>query len=1538
MRVALIGKNKFLKVALPEIPEGSYWISDKKNADDIEKKLINIEAKNGKWQIVTNRLVKLINPNAISISNDNVIVKRQEELIIDKIELEEYRTYAIAIGDIQNIFFIYCYPLIEDNFIHISIDKNIKEILIGKSEKNHIVYKNNLVSNTHTRLILYNDNWILENIDKKYGTVVNGEIINNKSKLLHNGDTIFIMGLKMIVMRNSIFINNPLNKLSYDQKAFSPIIAKTINIFTDTKDEEEDNFDEKPFYSNNDYFSKAPRLTKIIKKENIKIDPPPSIDSNEETPAILVLGSTLSMGLIMLLSSSRALMGSMNGTASRKEIAIEIIVAIVMLIAMILFPILNLKYEKNKKIKHEEKRQKRYRKYIDSKIAQIDQAMISQRKILLDNFVPIEECKRIILNKEPRLWERNIEDFDFLTVRLGIGNIPLEADINYPEDSFKMEDDNLIDILHDVTNKSKILQGAPIVYSIAEKNISAIISKSDENSMNMIKSILIQLVTFHSYEDLKLVFFVSDKNKWEFAKMLPHIWNDSKEIRFFADEYTDIERIGKYLEEDLKNRINSENGYNNVDYKNYKPYYLIISDDYKKIEEIRIIKQILESKLNLGFSILFVAKDWIQLPNECKTFITLNDNKGQIFESRLEKGAQKEFNIHVPEEYLFNDISEKLSNIQIKYTTSGKNALPDVYPFLEMFNVGNIEQLNIEQRWRSSNSTLSLRTPIGIDSTGRIIYLDAHEKFHGPHGLIAGSTGSGKSEFIITYILSLAINYHPDDVAFVLIDYKGGGLAGAFQKKNIKLPHLIGTITNIDKIGLQRSLDSIQSELRRRQIEFNNARNITEEGTIDIYKYQKLYHDGIVKEPIPHLFIICDEFAELKQQQEEFMEELMSVSRIGRSLGVHLILATQKPAGVVNEQIRSNSRFGVCLKVQTKEDSIDVIDRPDAAFLRGQGQFYIQVGNDEYFILGQSAWTGAQYIPSNMVKKKIDTSIEFISDTGEIIKQLDNNIHRKNTSDGEQLTRIVQYLAKIAEKEKINKSNLWLDSIPETIFVQDLRRKYRINSIKDNNIVIGEYDDPLNQKQGLVELSLLNGENVIIYGSADSGKETLLSTIVYELINNYKSEEVWTYLLDFGSESLKAFKDAPHVGDVVFLNETEKISRFFELLSNIIKERKNYLSNYNGDFNLYNKISGKTLPAIVVCINNYEAFSEMYDMKYDDNLLTLTREGNNCGISFVFTVSTFSDMRYRLTQNFKKKIALKVNNEDDYYNIFENVGKKRPSNLFGRGLISKNNQIYEFQTAKICQPEEFNVFIRDLIEKIKENNTTKALKIPVLPDRIAIEEVKPNIKSLQKIPLGIFNDTLTWCEYNFEKRLITIITGRNVRDVGNYIGYIIEELKAIKNIEITIFDAEKILFDKKQDINTDFKNFCASIENKKSNNQYNICVIIGLDKFLQNLGDMSFEFIQKLHLAEEKENYSFVISDSANKIKEHEYDDWYKQYVENDTGIWVGNGFDDQYVISLLDRREIKNNIGNSFGYYVKSGVFKQIKLVGMKDTGEEYG
>ena len=1529
MLVTLIGKQTIYKLVLPKIALGSYWISNKNG--EKEKKLVNVFAKNGTWQIVSNKNMEIIDLKSINITKNAIKIPKPTSDVKSKVILEEYCMCGIYLKNTNSFFILYCSPVFDDSFLHLDI--KTKEILIGSGNENDIIYNNKLVANSQARIFSNNGIWMIENLDTKFGTFVNNKAIGKKEKVLLNGDSIFIMGLKIIIMGNSLYINNPHNNLSLNPKCFELIIDKQ-NKVTNTIDAEEN----EELYSEEDYFFRAPRITNIIETEKVKIDSPPQIQNGEEMPFWLTMGSSLSMGIVMLISMFSTINGVTSGNAQFGDIISSVIITLVMLVGMILIPILSRRYEKGRKEKYEEKRQTRYKEYIRSKIEAIKKIMNKQRNILFENYPSAEECMNIMLDKSPRLWERKIEDYDFLSVRLGRGEAPLKIDIQYPEEQFTMDDDNLVEELYEMTDKSKTIKDAPIVMSLVEKNISAIIGKNDNRIQKFLQNLLIQLITFHSYEDLKLVFLLKeDKNKiWEYAKMLPHVWNNSKQIRFFADKYSDMEEISKYLEEELQNRLM----YEEKNYKSFSPYYLIITDDYKRIGSLKIITEILNAKTNLGFSILCTTNDLIQLPNECKTFISIDDDKGQIFESEMSSNNFQKFSCDLSKTFYFDKISQVLSNIPIKSTVAGKMLLPNNYAFLEMYDVGKIEQLNILERWKNNDSTLSLQAPIGIDSTGRHIILDIHEKFHGPHGLIAGSTGSGKSEFIITYILSLAINYHPDDVTFILIDYKGGGLAGAFQKRDIKLPHLVGTITNIDTIGLQRSLASIQSELRRRQIIFNEARNMTDEGTIDIYKYQKMYHEGIVKKPVPHLLIICDEFAELKQQQEEFMEELISVSRIGRSLGVHLILATQKPAGVVNDQIRSNSKFAVCLKVQDREDSNDVIKRPDAASLKGVGQFYLQVGNNEYFVLGESAWAGAPYFPSDVTKKKVDTSIEVISNIGTVIKKADNSVQKLQSNKGEQLTNIVRYMHELAKSENIKAENLWLDSIPETIFIEQIREKYGVKSQKNVvDLIIGEYDDPANQRQGPVHLNLSKDGNTVIYGNAESGKETLLSSIVYDAITTYSSEEVWLYLLDFGTEALKIFKGAPHVGDIIFANDTEKIDRFLNMIQNEIKERKSILSNYNGDYKLYLNTTKKPMPMIVIMINNYAAFSEMYQDQYEDIISTLTREGTKCGIVFIITTSSTNEIRYRMTQNFKQKIALQLNNEDDFINIFDHLGKKRPAHIFGRGLITlEDNKIYEYQTAKICKAENWNVNIKNAIEKAKENNKLIAQNIPTIPNKVTYSNVQKELKDLSSIPVGINKKDLKICTYDFKNNFINIITAKNTEDATIFVSHIVEEIGQLKNIEITILNAEKIKQSKKSELNKDYNNYINQIdENLTQNNKHHLCIIIGLDKFLNYIDDGEDNFEQLLKQVDESGIYSFIIVDNATKLKNHEYDEWYKNYIAKEDGIWVGNGIEDQYLISISsEERRLANNCGNSFGYVVKKETPYLVKLLEMKEKGEE--
>ena len=1541
MLIKLFGNKQVYKMNLPEIVEGNYWLCDNLGRED--EKLINIKSSNENWFITSNKYSKVINEDFIEKNKSEFEIVTNAKNVLKEMQLETYKRTVISIKNRDELYIAYCFPTYEKNIKTYNI-ANVSEFTIGSALNNDIVYKDKFVKDTHARIIFRNGRWHIENYDSIFGTFINDEFLDEKSEIIENGDIISILGIRLMIIGKELSIigNTSFITITNPQIKMCLIKHQEIQNLNLSKDDDED----VELYKESDYFYRAPRIMNKIEKENIHIDQPPKKEGNMDSSQFLLLFSTASMSIVTVVILITTLSSAKNPNADKTQIIVRLITAAVMLISMLIIPIIRMVIIKRSKKKKEEMRQHEYKKYINTKIIKINEIMEKQSKILKENNMIAEQCERIILERSNELWERQIEDEDFININIGKGDQLLDIGIDKTEPKFSLEEDNLLNIYYELINNSKVLEGVPITVPLTEKNIVAFISDERRKQKEYMENIILQLVALQNYRNLKLVFFVKNEKDWAFVKLLPHVWNDSETMRFFATNGNDMKELSQYLEEIMSERNSVDDNRIMISkkqksYKEFDSYYVIITDNYKYVHNLGIINKVLNNENNLGFSLMCITNNITQLPPQCKIFIELSGNSIKLFESDNLNASKKKIDIDESEKFDYPKISKVMANIPINYTSTKSMSLPEHYNFLEMYNCGNIEQLNILDRWNNNDSTMSLQAKIGIDPNGSPIYLDAHEKYHGPHGIIAGTTGSGKSEFIITYILSLAINYHPDDVTFILIDYKGGGLAGAFKKKNIQLPHLVGTITNIDSVGLQRSLESIQSELKRRQIMFNEAKNITNESTIDIYKYQKFYHEGLLKNPISHLFIICDEFAELKQQQPEFMAELMSVSRIGRSLGVHLILATQKPAGIVNDQIRSNSKFGICLKVQDRSDSKDIIKKPDAATLKNAGQFYINVGNDEYFALGQSAYTGVPYIPSDVVKKEENNSIEFVSNIGFTIKKIEENKSKKinKKSNGDQLTNIVYFLADIASRNKISEKQLWLDPIPEKIYVKDLRRKYNVKAkVNVINPIIGEYDDPSNQLQGILTLNFTREGNTIIYGSSDSGKELILESILYDSMLCHSSEEVQFYLIDFGNEVLRNFNDAPHVRDILLMDDQEKIMRLFKILKLEIKERKQKLLEYNGDYNLYLKNSGHEMPMIVVIINEYGNFSQNYG-NYEEEIISITKECTKYGIVFVATGSAVNDFRLKLVQNFKRKIALQLIN-DDYSFVFSKARKKKPSSLYGRGLITLDSDIvYEFQSARMCNIEQIKEFTKSFIAKLKKKNKVIAPSIPVVPNLVTIDSVKDKIKNTSAVPIGISEKNVKPFLYNFEENIVNIITAKDIECIKPFIISIMSVFKLINNVDVVLIDLSKLIDKSEFDFVEKFNNLTKRLNsnlNKRENVKI-IYIIIGIDMLINNLGTEKELFTQNLNAAQESSNCYFIVVDTVTKIKAHQLDSWYRNYVGNGNGIYIGNGFDSQFVITYeADRREINPKCGNSFGYVVRKSKPKLIKLLGVEEKRDD--
>ena len=1522
MVVNLIKTDRMFSLTLPEKVKGQFWLNDFDEKGSF-RQLVSIEGIDGKWYVKSNK-------KAVIIGDKNVIVEKNELSVNNFLNLKIDNTNERAI--------IFTEPIDKTRQILSKLVAKAGSVFtIGRSYDNNFCYANDYVSSYHAKLVYDGKEWLISDLDSRNGTYVNGMRIT--SCKLKPGDFIYIMGLKIVIGDDYIAINNPDIQLKIKSGELSSYIKPICTVQKDVIELPEKK-----------YFFRSPRFYREIRAEEINIDPPPSPQKLDTVPLALMLGPSLTMAMMSVSTGILTVSNIMMHGGNLTQALPTLMMSVSMLLGTVLWPILTKKYEKKEKIKYEKRRQEKYFAYLNEISDKIKNIEKEQSAIINETFVTQEDCRERIIRVKPNLWERTAGQNDFLRLRLGMGIVDMDIDVKYQAKKFTMDDDSLQNAMLALAEEPKRLNDVPISISLLE-NVAVGLYGNKDACNNMILSFILQLTSLHGYDEVKLVMVTDDEDGeiWNFTKYLPHSWNDTKTLRYQAHTIDDVKELSNIFEKEVLSRaVNSQKS--NVQ---QVPHYVCVITSEVLRKKCVAIKQILEQK-NLGFTAIVTGNNFSDFPKETSTIIHVNGKDSRVFDKNDTSGKRVSFAIDTVNKSVFENISLKLANIELDIVD--KNfVLPNMMTFLEMFGVGKVEHLNSLTRWKENNPTKTLQTPVGVGTDGDRFMLDLHEKYHGPHGLVAGMTGSGKSEFIITYILSLAVNYHPDEVSFILIDYKGGGLTGAFENsdKGIKLPHLAGTITNLDGSAITRSLVSIQSELRRRQAVFNEARKISNEGTMDIYKYQQLYREKVVSEPMSHLFIISDEFAELKSQQPEFMEQLISAARIGRSLGVHLILATQKPSGVVDDQIWSNSKFRVCLKVQEKSDSQDMIKCPDAAELSQTGRFYLQVGFNELFAMGQSAWCGAEYQPSDIVEKPIDTSIQVIDSFGRPIISVKPEKKAVSQNKTKQIVSIVKYLSDLAIDEGVTARTLWLDPISANIYVQQLEVKYE-NKSRGTFLcpIVGEYDDPLNQRQDVLRIPLSEEGNCLVFGATGNGKTTFVTTLCYSIIKNHTPDEVNLYLMDYGSETLKSFELAPQVGGVVTASDYEKCINLLKMLLKEMEIRRNLFSSYGGDYASYCKNSGKVVPNIVVILNNFSGFVEQME-DYQDEFTLLTRDGVKYGIYFVVTATNTNAVRYRVQQNFKMLLTMQLNDASDYVTI---VGKNDgviPSKFKGRGLVALD-RVYEFQTAYCTEEEDIQSFVRKFCLNLKNSNIGNAKTIPILPHIVDKDFVSSKIDGLASIPVGVIKNTLEIATFNFEKKIVLPVLAQ---DTYEMVGFVEELIPIIAQAcQVELIDAEKeikcnssyILENKFVELvnmifaemvvrNNQYKdaNMDISVLEKYDERCY---VIFGVKKFIEQLTDDARDkFFTLLVKAEPIYKIHFVFCDSISQIKKYEYDAWYKQHISGADGVWIGEGIADQFAFKINKvTSEMYEDVEAHFGYLIYRNRPVFVKLLSSEGKGSD--
>lgn len=1205
------------------------------------------------------------------------------------------------------------------------------ELTIGGMNGCTVRVKDPVLAGDAIKLMRENKRWTINGKNARYGIQINGFPCRNKQVELHDGDMITINGLSFYWKKDKLFTS-----METDIETSLPM--------------------EKKLWQKNHLhypkFVRSARQQFVIPKEKIDILSPKSKPEEPQKNLVMTMVPMLvSMGLMVMMRMS------MGGN----------IMFVVMCVAMgavsLVMGVVNYRNEGLQYRKNIVKRENDYNRYIAGQEEKIQELREKERIITKQKYPSIEEELTYVEDFDARLFEKQKTHEDYLYVRLGEGTVPSQCTISFKEQEYREVDDPLMDYPAKLHEKYEYIEDMPVMLNLTETNAVGFLG--DRTHLYQItKNLILQFCIEHYYQDVKLYFLMGreDKQYFEWARWFRNFREDNGMRNFVYDEDSN-----KMMLEYLYAKLSEREKLKEKDIKEM-PTNIVFVYRSELLSE-HPVSNYLERAAELGFVFLFFEEFTEKMNPYCskRIFLDKNDYTGYVQDIMDGEQIQHFRYSRVPIEQA-EQAALKMACVYVD-EVSLEASLTKKITLYQLLGIMNVYDLDLTQRWNNSKIYNTMAAPLGVKSGDEIVYLDLHEKYHGPHGLVAGTTGSGKSEILQSYILSMATLYHPYEVGFIIIDFKGGGMVNQFRN----LPHLNGAITNIDGKEINRSLSSIKAELKKRQ------RLFAEYEVNHINDYIRLFKEGVTKQPLPHLILIVDEFAELKSEQPEFMKELISAARIGRSLGVHLILATQKPSGVVNEQIWSNSKFKLCLKVQNQSDSNEVIKSPLAAEIREPGRAYLQVGNNEIFQLFQSAYSGAP-VPNGAMgeAKKFRISKVDLSGRREVI------FEQKPTEEkgGEtQLDAIVDYVEEYCKRNQIERlSDICLPPLPE-ILPYTMEGYERTGT--DICVPIGMYDDPENQMQMVTGINLTQS-HVFILGSAQFGKTNMLQTVIRGIAANYSPKEVNLYILDFASMLLKNFEKLRHIGGIITPDEDEKLKNLIKMITSIIVERKEILSNLGlSSFSAYREAGYRDMPQIILMIDNVTALKETYPST-EEALSMFCREGLSVGVEIIATNTQSGGMGFRFLSNFATRIALNSHNANEYSAVFQHC-KITPTQIQGRAIIQLDNKCYECQTYLAFEAEKEIDKVNKIRQFIEKNNELyvkeqTAQFIPVIPDVMTKEYLFSQLKKKcapYELPIGIdFSNTDPVTIELLKNVMIGIVSKNNMEKV-NFVKYILSVLQ-----------------------------------------------------------------------------------------------------------------------------------------------------------------
>ncbi|WP_250299035.1 FtsK/SpoIIIE domain-containing protein [Streptomyces sp. A 4/2] len=917
-----------------------------------------------------------------------------------------------------------------------------------------------------------------------------------------------------------------------------------------------------------------------------------------------------------------------------------------------------------------------------------------------------------------RLWERRITDPDALLLRVGVADLPADIELVQGKGADHDADPPVPPQVADV----------PVTLPVNEIGVVGLAGPRSR-ALTTASWLAAQAAVLHSPRDLSMVVLSSAPDAdqaWNWAHWLPHaapqLGQDCVAL-VGADHDTVARRVNELLTELNRRKGAKANGGFGKPLRP-DPFVLLILDGARLLRRIPGVPQLLQEGPLYGMFALCLDEDERLLPEECRVAICWPP--GSEDHLYLRGGGTEAIGDVLADQVSpawCQLVARSLAPVRDVSRDDADSMLPTSARLLSLLSMPDPTGVDIARIWMADGSTT--RVPIGLGAEGPF-YLDIRSD--GPHALVAGTTGAGKSELLQTIITSLAVANTPEALNFVLIDYKGGS---AFQDC-ARLPHTVGMVSDLDAHLTERALASLAAELHRRETILFNA------ATKDIEDYNDTRKLQPSLEPMPRLVLIIDEFASLVAELPDFVAGLVDIARRGRSLGVHLILATQRPAGVVSADIRANTNLRIALRVTDASESQDVIDAPDSGAIAKStpGRCYVRSGAQS--LIGvQTARIGGRR-PGTSTEAQISAIPLVWTAVGRPVPRAsaDGDDDGTLTTD---LAVLVDAISEGAEKLGLDKPRSpWLPPLPDLAVVDEMPRPAPPTHGDVPPAVFGVTDVPSQQARAPLALDLVDGENLLLIGGPRSGRSTALRTIAASLASTTSPSDVHIYGVDCGNNALLPLSSLPHCGAIVTREQVDRLSRLLGRIHAEVSRRQQFLALQGVSSAAEQRAtcsdSGDRLPWMVLLLDGWEGYKDAFE-SYDygklvESMVRLFREGASVGLRVVMTAdrSGFSGM---VASSFGDRLVMRLADPNDYSSgglAVRDVPKDMPS---GRALRSAEDGVQESQIALLA-PEPSGQAQVQVLQRIGREATAahgrpprhlRPMRVDALPMRVTAREV-----------------------------------------------------------------------------------------------------------------------------------------------------------------------------------------------------------------------